>query len=219
MSTAKKTSSHPEGYGPGEKPELIQRIEQKAANPYQLYKTIEYRMDYVEYPDSFKMAGVPLSLYPEFGNIGRFHDVYKSLMMDRFAPYTEVGIGTSKGFGEGYDYVFGCQVRSLDQLPEGLIGIDTGLRRFASITFRAPSQEELVGGSDGPGDAMVTATDYLKEVWLPEHKEEVASIVDWNSLCFEIRMGEETFYMNPMEVYKVELDVDAEMCYYLPLKP
>lgn len=219
MNTAKKTSEHPEGYGPGEKPELIQRIEQQAANPYRTYKTIEYRMDYAEYPENFKMAGVPYSVYPEFANIDRFHHEYKPLLMDRYAPYTEVGIGTSKGFGDGYDYVFGCQVRSLAGLPEGLIGIDTGLRRFASITFRASSSEELVGGTDGPGEAMAIAMDYLKQIWLPEHKGEVADIVDWNSTCFEIKNGDETFYLNPIEVYKVELDVDAEMCYYLPLKP
>ncbi|WP_058301521.1 hypothetical protein [Gorillibacterium timonense] len=217
MNAAQKANNNPEGYGPGEKPELIQVFEQKAATPYQTYKTIEYRMDDVEYPDSFKMAGVPYSLYPDFANIGRFHDEYKALMMDRYAPYTEVGI--SRSFGESYDYLFGCQVESLDELPEGLIGIDTGLKRFASITFRAPSQEELVGGSDGPGDAMVIATEFLKEVWLPEHLDEVAPIVDWDSSCFEIKIGEETYHMNLIEVYKVELDVDAEMCYYIPLKP
>jgi len=170
----------------------------------------------VEYPESLKFAGVPLSLYPDFANIDRFHTGYKAQMLDRYAPYTEIGF--SGGTPERYDYFFGCQVRSLDNLPEGLVGIDTGMTRFACITFRANSAEELVGGEEGPGNGMKTAHTYIKEVWLPEHRDEVAPIVDWDSTCFEIQNNEHFQFMNMIEIYKVELDVAAEMCYYLPLK-
>ncbi|WNS41957.1 hypothetical protein [Paenibacillus sp. MMS20-IR301] len=216
MNPAPKTNGTPEGYRPAVKPDIISSVEKKAENRFQSYKNIEYRMDIIEYPESLKLAGVPISSYPNFANIDHYHAHYKAQMMDRCAPYTEVGF--SGGNAEHYDYFFGCQVKSLDDLPEGLAGIDTGLTKFASITFRASSAEELVGGNEGAGNGMKSAQAYIKEIWLPGHRDEVAPIADWDSTCFEIKISDRIHYMNMIEVYKVELNVDAEMCYYLPLR-
>lgn len=216
MNAAQKPNGNPESYHPAVKPDIIRSIEKQADNKFQVYQNIEFRMDIVEYPESLKFAGVPLSLYPHFANIEQFHSQYKTQMLERYAPYTEVGF--SGGTPERYDYYFGCQVKSLEDLPEGLVGIDTGLTRFACITFRANSTEELVGGEEGPGNGMEMAHAYIKEVWLPTHQDEVAPIVDWNSTCFEIKINEQFQFMNMIEIYKVELNVAAEMCYYLPLK-
>lgn len=217
MNTAKKTNNSPESYSPNELPEIISAVEKNSGNKYEEYKTIEFRMDNIELSESLKFAGVPYSLYPDFANIGRFHDVYKQKMINQYAPYTEVGYSGTYKDDSQWEYIFGCQIRSADDIPEGLICFDTGVKRFAVITFRAKSVYDLVGGEEGPGDAMVLAGEYIKEVWLPQHKEEV-NVADPNQMCFEIKSGEKTHYCGMIEIYKVELDDDPEMCFYIPLK-
>lgn len=216
MNTARKMNNNPESYNPSERPEIISAAEKKSGKKYETYKNIEYRMDRIELSESLKFAGLPLSIYPNFANIGKFHKEYKSKMLDSYAPYTEVGYSGTYG-GAKWDYIFGCQVRSLDDLPNGLICFDTGVMRFASITFRANSTYELVGDDKGPGDAMVTAGEYIKEVWLPEHMDEV-NIADLKNMCFEIKNGDKSYYTNMIEIYKVELKDDPEMSFYIPLK-
>lgn len=216
MNTASKISKS-ESYSPNEEPEIITAVRKSSSNKYETYKNIELRMDYIELQDSLKFAGVPYSVYPNFANIDKYHDEYKSKMMDRYAPYTEVGAGYSCANTSGWDYIFGCQITNMDEIPEGLICFDTGVRRFAVITFRANSVQELVGGENGAGDAMVKATEYIKEVWLPKHMKEV-NIVDLKGLVFEITFDDMKYHMNPIEIYKVELKDDPEMCYYIPLK-
>lgn len=217
MNTVKKTNDA-KSYSPVEVPDIISAVEKNTSNKYESYKNIEFRVDYIDLSESLKFAGVPYSKYPNFANIGKFHDEYKSNMMERYAPYTEVGAGYSCAQNDTqWDYIFGCQIKDMDNIPEGLVSFDTGLKHFAVITFRANTVWELVGGEDGPGDAMVTASEYIKKEWLPLHKEEV-NIVDIDGLCFEINIENKNYYMNPIEVYKVELADDTEMCYYIPLR-
>jgi len=40
-------------------------------------------------------------------------------------------------FNTQKEYIFGYQADSLENLPEGFVGFDTGLNKFTSITFRA----------------------------------------------------------------------------------
>ncbi len=216
MNTVNKINDNPESYSPGELPQIINAVEKAAGNHYEDYKSIEFRMNYIELADSLKLAGVPYSLYPDFANIGRFHDVYKHKMMDKCAPYTEVGYsGTCTE--AGFDYIFGCQIRSMEDIPEGLICIDTGVKNFAEIAFRAKSVFELVGDDKGPGQAMIVAGEYIKEVWLPEHMDEV-NITDLDHMCFKIGSKDKPYYCGMIEIYKVEFDHDVEMSFYIPLK-
>jgi hypothetical protein len=127
-------------------------------------------------------------------------------------------VGYSGTFGNGsWDYIFGCQIRSMEDVPEGLISFDIELKRFVEITFRVKTIYELVGDDKGPGDAMVTAGEYIREIWLPEHGDEV-NVVDLNNLCFEVKKGDRTYYLGMIEIYKVELQDDAEISFYIPLK-
>jgi hypothetical protein len=119
--------------------------------------------------------------------------------------------------GPNGDYIFGCQVDSLDDLPKGLFGFDTGIKKFASITFRAHTAYELVGGNEGPGDGMKIASEYIKEVWLPINKERVYP-VNLDYMYFDIKTEEKNYCLFMIEVYKVELEDEPEMCFYMPLK-
>ena len=218
MSSVPVKKNQPEGYGPDAQPEFVTKAQQTAQNlKYNVYEDIEYRIDIVELKESFRFAGVKLSEYPNFANIGRYGDVYKPLLQNHwYKPYTEIGYNGTYGTGQ-YDYLFGCQLDRMDNLPEGLTAFDTGLKRFVCITFRAKSSYALVGGSDGPGDAMVTAEKYMKEVWLPAHRDEVQLASD-DGLNVMFEQNGKTEYCGLIEVYKVDINQEHEMCFYFPLK-
>ncbi len=217
MSTVMKEDFNHESYSPGEKPEIVSFVEKIAENkPYQVYKDIELYMDMVELPESLKMAGITSENHPNFANIEKYHDDFKSLMLDRYSPYTEIG-ASGNLFSSNGIYFFGCQVESLEELPDGLSGFDFGIKKFATITFRASSAYDLVGGADGPGDGMKTAGEYIKEVWLPHNMEKVYP-VNLDHMYFEIKEADKDYCLFLLEVYKVELSDEPEMCYYIPLK-
>ena len=44
------------------------------------------------------------------------------------------------------------------------------------------------------------------------------NLVDIKGMVFEINIDNMKYYMNRIEIYKVELKDDPEMCYYIPLK-
>jgi hypothetical protein len=218
MSTAKKLNPNPESYIPNERPEIVSLAEKVAsAKKYQEYKDIEYRMDIILLPESLKLAGVTSENNPNFQNIEKYHNEFKAIMRDRHTPYTEIGISGNMTNQNG-DYIFGCQVDSVDNLPNGLISFDTGLKKFASITFRAKTAYDLVGGADGPGDGMKTAGEYIKEVWLPENMDAVYN-VNLEHMFFDIKTEDKDYCLFMIEVYKVELTDEPEMCFYIPLKP
>ena len=217
MSTVKKTSETKESYSPNEKPEIVSLAEKlTGSKQYQVYKDIEFHMDMVELPDTLKIAGITSENNPNFQNIDKYHNEFKAIMLDRHAPYTEIGISGNMTNPKG-DYIFGCQVDSLDNLPNGMFGFDTGLNKFACITFRANTAYDLVGGADGPGDGMKTAGEYIKEVWLPQNMERVYD-VNLDYMYFDIKTDEKTYCLFMIEVYKVELSDEPEMCFYIPLK-
>lgn len=209
----KKPNQIPESYRPGEKPEIIEAAEEKAESKYKKYKDIEFFMERESYPETFKMAGVPWQA--DFGNIGDYHNNYKDKLADKYEPYTDVGLSIfSASYG---NYIFGGRVNSLDDLPDGMVGVDTGIKNFAVITFRADDTYKLLGGTDGPGDAMKTAGDYIKNVWLPEHKDEV-EIYNPDNGCYMLKIDNEDFGCGNIEVYKNTSGENPEMCFYIPLK-
>lgn len=214
--TAKKPNqASPEGYQP-KKPEVLSVVEETLINDrgYSVYKDIEYRIDIIELEEPLKFAGVTSKNNPDFQNIEKYHNEFSEDMKERHLPYTEVAMfGTMT---DDPDYIFGCQVDSLEGLPDGLLGIDTGLKKFAAMTFRANDVYELVG-AENPGKAMNTATEYVKEVWIPEHMEQVID-VDLTHVVFHIKTEEKEYHAGMIEVYPVDINDDAQMCFYIPLK-
>jgi AraC-like DNA-binding protein len=194
-----------------------------------VYKDILIKMEIIELPETLKFAGLTSEGLPNFQNIGVYHEKYKPLMIDKHTPYTEIGLSSHLLFDGGY--TFGCQVNSIDGLADGLIGVDFGLNKFACLTFRVQPGADLVGGADGPGDGMNMASDYLKDEWIPKNKDK---LYNFNSdrNYFEIKKAEKDFrvstktnedlpdkyIMGWLEVYKVDIQEDPEMCYYIPLK-
>ena len=175
-----------------------------------VYKDILVKVETIELSETIKTA----CLKGRGFAFGEFGENYKPLLLDRHTPYSSVGFFTDY-FGKE-TYVVGCIVDTLDNLPEGLEPMDTGIRRFASITFRAVSAEKLVGGPDGPGEGMQTAGEYVEKVWMPKHKDEV--IGSSKQGCYEMTSGDRVYQLGTFEVYKTDIQLDPEMCYYIPLK-
>ena len=201
---------------------------------FETYKEILIKLEIVEQADTVKIAGVTSDGLPEFQNIGVFHEKYAPLLKGKYNPHTEFGISSnipSEGF-----YTYGCQVDTLNDIPEGMVGIDTGLKKFACLTFRVQSGGDLVGGNDGPGNGMQLASEYLQNVWLPKNKDNVYGIqndsnyplgfyieVKKNETNYElknVRQGLESSYRLSywIEAYKVCIEETPEMCFYIPLK-
>jgi len=193
-----------------------------------VYKDILVKMEIIELPETLKFAGVTSEGLPHFQNIGVYNEKFKPLMADKHIPYTEIGISFANS-NRGL-YIFGCQVDSIDGLPEGLCGLDTGLAKFACLTFRVQPGGDLVGGADGPGEGMKLAAEYLVNEWIPKNKNLVYR--NFHAAMFDIHKDEKPYRIHnipmedleehynltfPIEVYKVNISEDPEMCYYIPL--
>ena len=177
------------------------------------YKDILVKVERESYEETFKCVGLP---YEEgFANIGKYHDTYKDKMKNKYEPYQEAGLAVS--YKDGWEYIHGCRVTSLDDIPEEMKGFDTGITDFAVITFRSENAEKLVGGEDGPGEGMQTADEYITNVWLPNHIDEVDFFNDSKNI-FKMynQVAEAGCYR--IEVYKTDIQDEPEMCFYVPLK-
>lgn len=199
-----------------------------------VYKDILIKMEIIELPETLKFAGLTSEGLPNFQNIGVYHEKYKPLMINRHTPYTEIGLSSNISSRNGGWYIFGCQVDSLDDLPDGLVGLDTGLNKFACLTFRVQPGGDLVGGADGGGEGMGMASEYLKTEWIPKNKNLIYNLNpdekhwDWHEIKKEeknyrlVNLSadglENSYGLGWLEVYKVNIQDDPEMCYYIPLK-
>jgi len=206
-----------------------------ASAQFEVYKDILVKMETIELLSALKFAGVTSKEPMNFACIEEYHKKFKPLMADKHIPYMEIGMSSDIFRNEGW-YAFGCQVDSIDNLPDGLVGVDTGLTKFAVCKFRVQPGGDLVGGDDGPGPGMDMANDYLMNIWMPKNKESVYNY-DFkegnHTHHFEVKKSEKPYRFTNIEVeglessynifywleaYEVDVDKEPEMCFYIPLK-
>ena len=202
---------------------------------FEAYKDILIKMETIELPETLKFAGVTNPGPVNFECIGTYHEKFKPQVNNKYSPYTEIGMSSDIFKDEGW-YAFGCQVESIDDLPDGMVGVDTGLTKFAVCTFRVQPGGDLVGGEDGPGPGMIMANDYLMNVWMPKNKGLVYNY-DFkegnHTHHFEIKKREKPYRLTNisaeglddsynmfywLEVYRANIDEEPEMCFFIPLK-
>jgi hypothetical protein len=198
---------------------------------FEVYKDILLKMEIIEMPETLKFAGVTSVGLPNFQNIGVFHEKYKPMLEKENNPYTEIGLSGDMCKNDGW-YIFGCLVDSIDNLPDGLVGVDTGLNKFACLTFRVQKGGDLVGGDDGPGEGMKMAGEYLDTVRIQKNRDKLYNYQTGDGHSFyEIKKSEKNYRVAnlPMdgleesykaylfEIYKTNIEEEPEMCYYLPL--
>ena len=186
---------------------------------YVKHKNTKIHVSYESYDETLKIAGV--GNMPEFGNIDAYHSKYKDMDFDKFQPYSDAEIYFTWQDENGEyksEYLFGCRVNSLKNLPEGLIGIDTGAKKFAVITFRSETFGQLVGDEHGPGEGMNDAADYYKNVWLPENKDKVEIMSKEHNSMFKMHNGVDWNYCSIIGIYRNTSEENPEMCHFIPLK-
>jgi len=183
---------------------------------FETFKDILVRMETIELPRTLKMIVLSNENYPDFGCIDAYNEKFKHLIKDRHSPYTEIGL--SSNYAPNSWYAFGCQADTLDDVPEGMAGIDIGVSKFACLTFRMlpdSTSHDLVGGADGPGDGMKIAGEYLTTQWIPKNVDNLLGYYECEH-SYGFNIGSKTIYC-PIEVYKVDIENELEMCFYLPL--
>ena len=180
------------------------------------YKNITVKVEYMTIEESFKFIGLGNKGLNPFENIGIFKDKYKNIVANNMHDYMEFGMWTNLPDGNDFDYFYGVQVNDLNIIPDGLTGFDTQTYRFAVMSVGANSVFELVGDEKGPGDAMETAGEYTKNIWMPEHKG--LAILDENGDFGKVIVDGKIYHTGCFEAYPKKFEDAIEMQFYIPLK-
>ena len=196
----------------------------------EVYKDILIKMEIIELPDTLKFAGVTNEKYEGFKNINAYNKNFKTLMKERQAEYVEMGL--SSNICPHSWYAFGCRVDSIDGLPDGMVGLDTGLKKFACLTFRVQPNADLLGDAEGGGDGMKRAGEYLNKVWIPKNTKLLYDNNMEHGSCTVLKQdadfritnipeqvaAESYRLVGAIEYYKnIDMKKEPEMCFYLPL--
>ncbi|HWT75942.1 MAG TPA: hypothetical protein VN258_14655 [Mobilitalea sp.] len=191
-------------------------------NKFTRFKSFEYRFDVIEYPEGLKFAGVPKYYGNTSDFIGEYFQKYEQHMKNMdyiYEPYTIISVWSSllgekrANSWESGDRIWGCLVNSLGNLPEGIIGTDTGLKKFLVMTVRGNSWEDC--------DAVSHPVDNFKELMPKEYIEVLYPPIQEVNWHFQINANENS-YMSYIEADKeINTNPDAviyERKYYAPLK-
>lgn len=212
MNTIRNQNS--ESYKPDEIPTLLSKSEEfSESNKYNVYKDMPYHINIIELPSTLKLVGVAKTHDWSFTNIEDYHKNYSNLVNDKSLPYIEVGVTSDMRNIGAADYIYGCLVNSLDNIPDGMYGFDTGFKKFAVMTFRANNAEELCA-SDKHG--LSIAFEYLSQHWIPKNKDIIIDIN--NRFQFRKEYNRKICDTSIFEVYRCNIDVEPEMSLYIPLK-
>ena len=181
-----------------------------------VYKNIVVKMNYLILEENFMFVGLGNKGLEPFENIGLFENKYKKTISNIVDGDMQFGMFTNLPNGTDWDYYFGVQVKDLDTIPDGLTGFDTQTKRFAVMSVGANSMFELVGDETGSSDAMMTAEEYTKNIWLPEHKD--IAILDENGDCGKVLVDSKIYHTGCFEAYPKNFEKAIEMQFYIPLK-
>lgn len=214
MQVEKKEDRIPESHQPQTKPSILFEVHRNCEK-FETYENIVFRIEIVELEDSLKMIGLSHKGYTiPFSNIKAYHERYSAQVSNKTQPHTDIAMFTDLPDGTSKNYIFGEQVDTLDEIPEGLIGIDTFTKKFAVIHFGAQTRYKLLGDQD-PGEAMVSAGRYINQVWLPRHRD--IAITDDKGNCGWTNRNGRLYETGLIEVYPVNIEISNEMCFYIPL--
>lgn len=111
-------------------------------------QTFQFKI--VTITEDFKMIALSnknVNNEPDFWNIGRYIEKYKSNMPNRSRPLREVAINYQMN-GE-WAYYFGAQVTNFDIIPEGLTPISIPAGKFLVMSFNSNSNDDLLNNLVG----------------------------------------------------------------------
>jgi len=222
----RKAGKNPESYSP-KKPEIVNMMDEAQnakQNEFTRYESFEYRFDVVEFPENIKVAGVP-NYYGGLADgeyIGEYETKYESIMRNAeyvYEPYTYTDVWSSVlGIKREHSWtsgnrIYGCLVKSLDNLPEGIVGAEIGVKKFLVMTVRGNSWEDFDKVANHP-------VDNFRELVPNEFKDAIYPPIQDVNWHFQIDGidGNETFYMSYIESITPDCGAVKEKKFYAPMK-
>jgi len=211
----KTPKQKPESYRPGEKPVIISLVEEKDGEklfaPHES-GTFSYRFDYLEISEGLKFVGAVDDGSP-LSELDAWNKVDKSLIKGMIEPYAGIRLWQNETHPEG-KWTSGVLAYSIDGLPDGAIGIDTGWKRFVVLTVRFHTVDEVYDGNSGHwrfGHSMggeMMPPEYKKLQYSPPAPGTTRGFCTKNNGSTSI-----------IEIYSAGLRQGVpEMCFYYPLK-
>ena len=217
----KQNQTKPEGYSP-KKPEIVNLMDDaQNANQKEFtrHESFEYRFDVVEFPENIKVAGVPCHYggLAEGEYIGEYETKYEPVMKNAeyaYEPYTYVDAWFSS-LCENGERIYGCLVKSLDNLPEGIVGGEIGVKKFLVMTVRGNSWND-----NGEGIGHLNSpwlNDNFRKLVPDEFKDALYPPNNGYHFLVE-REGIETFTMSHIESVSANYKTVIEKKFYAPMK-
>lgn len=191
-------------------------------NKFTRYKSFEYRFDIIEFPESLKVAGVPKYHGSISDFVGEYFQKFEPLMKNTdyiYKPYTIICVWSSLlgekriNSWESGDRIWGCLVNSINNLPEGIVGAETGLKKFLVMTVHGNSWDDC--------EAVNHPVDNFKELMPDEYIDILYPPIQKINWHFQIN-ADDNFYMSYIESdNEININSNAviyEKKYYAPLK-
>jgi DNA-binding transcriptional MerR regulator len=174
----------------------------------------------VEFPENIKVAGVPCHYggLAEGEYIDEYETKYESIMRNLeyvYEPYTYVdvwssvlGIKREHAWTSG-DRIYGCLVKSLDNLPKGIVGAEIKIKKFLVLTARSDSWDDIIH-----------LDNKFKELMPIEYADSLYPPIKEVNHHFQIEGIDEneTFYISYIESNTPNCGAVKEKKFYAPMK-
>jgi len=201
-----------ESYQPAEKPDIISMAEEKAKmRTFTPRENFAYRYDYMELPQSLKFVGA-VSTGGPLSEIENMSKIDNSLIPDKTDPELTIRLWQNENPKEGA-WTFGYLVNSIGDQPDGVVGIDTGWKRFVVLTIRCTSVKELYD-SEAP---FLFGHNHGGQLIPDEYKVQISPPAVGATKGFSMTSGASTSCIEIYPTGPEDLDGEPEVWFYFPL--
>lgn len=168
----------------------------------------QYRFERIEFRDSLKFVGCEKA--DTISEFEAWENFDKSLIHHKIEPMIGIHLWQNETNPNGA-WTLGCLVESIEALPRGAVGVDTGWKKFMRLTVRRNTVSEIYESTTHYRWAHNDSWDFL-----PISKQELSPYAPGASRGFSTKNHAST---SLIEIYPAELADDVpEMCFYYPLK-
>lgn len=197
-----------QGYHPY-RPEIV--VEMEKARAFTLHESgnFSYRFDAIQLSEGLKFAGCA-NTGAYLSELKAWQQFDQASIQDRILPMTGIRLWHG-GQNQDGDWIRGCLVSAVDNLPAGVVGVDTGWKEFLVLTIRRDTVNDIFDKEDH----------YLwahNESWplLPLNGRQLSPNAPGADKGFCTKDNGST---SLIEIYPAGLNEGIpEVCFYYPLK-
>lgn len=206
----KKIEQIPQSYSPKGRPEILNIMENINNMQFATHESgaFSYRFDIMQLSESLKFIGCEKTdSVSEFDVWNRFD---KSLIKTKIEPLTGIRLWQNESNKNGA-WTFGCLANSIDDLPKGSIGVDTGWKEILVLTVRRDTVNDIYEKQEHYHWAHYDSWDVL-----PLEDHNLSPIAPGATRGFCTKNNGST---SLIEIYPAGLANGVpEMCFYYPLE-